>query len=62
MAPALLESTPLILQPFLKSATFRGYAEAKENTKFEDIPKEKLETLKGSYIEYLKSDKKNDID
>lgn len=62
MAPALLETSPYVLQGFLKSSTFEGYAETKEGKAYKDISTERLDKLKQEYQDYVHLDKKYDID
>lgn len=61
MADALLETTPLLLDAFLKSATFKGYVETKTGQKYENIPESRLENLRKEYVDYLHTDAKYDI-
>ena len=45
MAPALLETSPYVLQGFLKSSTFEGFAETKEGKAFNDISEERKKIM-----------------
>lgn len=60
MATALIESTPYIASA-LMSATFKVFAEEKTNTSFDKIPENELKRLEIEYQNYLKSDKKDDL-
>ena len=60
MATALIESTPFIAKA-LMAPTFKFYAEYKSNKKFEDIPEAELKDLETKYQNYLKTDKKDDL-
>lgn len=62
MAPALLETSPYVLDGFLKSATFEGFAELKEGKSYKDISTDRLEQLKSDYDNYVSTYKKDDID
>ena len=62
MAPALLETSPYVLDGFLKSATFEGFAELKEGKSYKDISADRLEQLKLDYDNYVSTYKKDDID
>ena len=62
MAPALLETSPYVLDGFLKSATFEGFAELKEGKSYKDISADRLEQLKSDYDNYVNTYKKDDID
>ena len=62
MAPALLETSPYVLDGFLKSATFEGFAELKEGKSYKDISADRLEQLKLDYDNYISTYKKDDID
>ena len=62
MAPALLETSPYVLDGFLKSATFEGFAELKEGKSYKDISTDRLEQLKSDYDNYVNTYKKDDID
>ena len=62
MAPALLETSPYVLQGFLKSSTFEGFAETKEGKAFNDISEERKNQLKQDYNNYVNTSKKDDID
>ena len=62
MAPALLETSPYVLDGFLKSATFEGFAELKEGKSYKDISADRLEQLKLDYDNYVNTYKKDDID
>lgn len=62
MAPALLETSPYVLDGFLKSATFEGFAELKEGKSYKDISTDRLEQLKSDYNNYINTYKKDDID
>ena len=60
MATALIESTPFIAKT-LMAPTFKFYAEYKSNKKFEDISEAELKDLETKYQNYLKTDKKDDL-
>lgn len=61
MADALLETTPLLMNSFLRSATFKGFAETKTGEKFEDISDARLDNLRKEFVDYLHTDAKYDI-
>lgn len=61
MADALLETTPLLMNSFLRSATFKGFAETKTGEKFENISDARLDNLRKEFVEYLHTDAKYDI-
>ena len=60
MATALIESTPFIAKALMAS-TFKIYAEYKSNKKFEEISEEELKNLEIQYQNYLRTDKKDDL-
>lgn len=60
MTSALLESTPYILSPLMQS-TFKEFAEKQTNTEFNKIPEAQLKELQAKYFNYLKTDKKDDL-
>lgn len=62
MAPALLETSPYILDGFLKSATFEGFASVKEGKEFSKISEERKTQLKEDYDNYVNFAKKQDVD
>ena len=60
MATALIESTPYIAKALMPS-TFKIFAELKANRPFENISENELKKFEIDYQEYLKSDKKDDL-
>ena len=60
MATALLESTPFIAQALMPS-TFKVYAEMKSGKKFNNISESELKNLEVKYQNYLRTDKKDDL-
>ena len=62
MAPALLETTPYVLQGFDRAATFQGFVEQRTGKEFKDVSDNELNTLRNLYQNYTKTLKKDDVD
>lgn len=60
MTSALLESTPFISKVFLNS-NFKYFAESKARVPYDEIPESELEGYQRQYQEYLRGEKKNEL-